>query len=164
MGLNKYHEGDCTSSTVALYQKSIKFLNSSTDIGLSGYFNLWDILRFISTTWLWLAEKDCGCRKKIIFRQMHNRKLCVCVCVCVWCVLGGGGGGCSISTKMYDVFTKILQGSDTASGAFLHKRYSKICDLNLGLIYLRKVLKNSFLNLNFSKDIFQGFWWQLLQQ
>ena len=88
--------------------------------------------------------------------------MCVCVCVCVWCVLGGGGGGgggggCSISTKMYDVFTKILQGSDTASGAVLHKRCSKICDLNLGLIYLRKVLKNSFLNLNYSKDIFQGF-------
>ena len=82
--------------------------------------------------------------------------MCVCVCVCVVCV-GGWGGGCSISTKMYDVFTKILQGSDTASGAVLHKRYSKICDLNLGLLYLRKVLKNSFLNLNFSKDVFQGF-------
>ena len=89
---------------------------------------------------------------------MHNRKLCVCVCVCVCVVcVGGWGGGCSISTKMYDVFTKILQGSDTASGAVLHKRCSKICDLNLGLIYLRKVLKNSFLNLNYSKDIFQGF-------
>ena len=84
--------------------------------------------------------------------------VCVCVCgVCVVCVGGWGGGGCSISTKMYDVFTKILQGSDTASGAVLQKRYSKICDLNLGLIYLRKVLKNSFLNLNFSKDVFQGF-------
>ena len=65
---------------------------------------------------------------------------------------------------MYDVLsTEILQGSDTASGTVLHKRCSRICGLNPGLIYLQKVLKNSFLNLNFLKDIFQGFWLQLLQ-
>ena len=162
MGLNKYHEGDCTSSTVALYQKSVfDFLNSSTDIGLSGYFNLWDIFRFISITWFWLFLL--WLQKKIIFLQMHNRK-CVCVCVCVWCVSGGRAQYLLKCMMYYVLCTKILQGSDTASGAVLHKRCSKICDLNLGLIYLRKVLKNSFLNLNYSKDIFQGFWWQLLQQ
>ena len=65
---------------------------------------------------------------------------------------------------MYDLLsTKILKGSDTASGTVLHKRCSKNCGLNTGLIYLQKVLKNSFLNLNFLKDIFQGFWLQLLQ-
>ena len=43
---------------------------------------------------------------------------------------------------MYDVLsTKILQGSDTASRAVLQKRCSKISDLNLGLIYKRKVEK-----------------------
>ena len=59
---------------------------------------------------------------------------------------------------MYDILsTEILQGSDTASGTVLHKRCSRIYGLNPGLIYLQKVLKNSFLNLNFLKDIFQGF-------
>ena len=43
------------------------------------------------------------------------------------------------------------------------KRCSTICGLNPVLIYLWKVLKNSFLKLNFLKDIFQGFWLQLLQ-
>ena len=34
----------------------------------------------------------------------------------------------SISAKMYYVlFTKILQGGDTASGTVLHKRCSRIC-------------------------------------
>ena len=42
---------------------------------------------------------------------------------------------------MYDeLSTKILQGSDTASGTVLHKRCSRICDLNPGLIYLQKKL------------------------
>ena len=41
MGLNKYQEVACTSSTVALYQKSIfDLLNPFTDIGLSGHSNL----------------------------------------------------------------------------------------------------------------------------
>ena len=52
---------------------------------------------------------------------------------------------------------KIRQGPDTASGTVLQKRYSKICGLNPGLIYLQKVSKNSFLKLNFLKDIFEGF-------
>ena len=44
-----------------------------------------------------------------------------------------------ISTKMYDVFfTKMLQGSDTASWTVLQKRCSAICGLNPGLIYLTK--------------------------
>ena len=55
---------------------------------------------------------------------------------------------------------KILQGSDTASGTVLQKNCSRICGLNPGLIYLQKVSKNSFLKLNFLKDIFQGFWLQ----
>ena len=64
---------------------------------------------------------------------------------------------------MYDVLSpKILQRSDTASGTVLQKRCSKICGLNPGLIY-SQVSKNSFLKLNFLKDIFQGFWLQLLQ-
>ena len=70
----------------------------------------------------------------------------------------------SVPTKMYDVLsTMILQGSDTASGNVIQKRCSKICGLNLGLIYLEKVSKNSFLNsfLNFLREIFQGFWLQL---
>ena len=58
---------------------------------------------------------------------------------------------------------KILQWSETASGTVLQKRCSRICGLNPGLIYLQKVSKNSFLKLNFLKDIFQGFWLQLLQ-
>ena len=69
----------------------------------------------------------------------------------------------SISTKMYDVLsTKILQGSDMASVTVLQNNCSRIYGLNAGLIYL-KVSKNSFLKLNFLKDIFQGFWLQLLQ-
>ena len=52
---------------------------------------------------------------------------------------------------------KILQGSDTASGTVLQKRCLRIYDLNPGLTYLQKVSKNSFLKLNFLKDIFQGF-------
>ena len=52
---------------------------------------------------------------------------------------------------------KILQGSDTVSGAVLQKRYSRFCGWNPGLIYLRKVSKNQFLKLNFLKDISQGF-------
>ena len=65
---------------------------------------------------------------------------------------------------MYDVLsTKILQRSDTASGTVLQKRCSKICGLNLELIYSQEVSKNSFLKLNFLKDIFQGFRLQLLQ-
>ena len=52
---------------------------------------------------------------------------------------------------------KILQGLGTASGTVLQKRYSRICGLNPGLIYLQKVSKNSFLKLNFLKDIFQRF-------
>ena len=52
---------------------------------------------------------------------------------------------------------KILQGSNTASGTVLQKRYSRICGLNPGLINLQKVSKNSFLTLNFLKNIFQGF-------
>ena len=75
MGLSKYQKGDCTSSTVALYQKSVfHFLNPFTD--MSGYINLWDnlwdIFRFIFRelkmtffTKLWL-------QKKISFLQMHN--------------------------------------------------------------------------------------------
>ena len=39
----------------------------------------------------------------------------------------------------------------------LQKRCSRICGLNPGLIYLQKVPKNSFLKLNFLKDIFQVF-------
>ena len=59
---------------------------------------------------------------------------------------------------MHDVLsTKVLQGSDTASGTVLQKRCSRIYGLNLGLIYLQKVFKNSFLKLNLLKDIFQGF-------
>ena len=51
----------------------------------------------------------------------------------------------SISTKMYDLLsTKILQGSDTASGTVVQKRCSKTCGLNLGLIYIYKVSKNHF--------------------
>ena len=56
---------------------------------------------------------------------------------------------------------KILQGLDTASGTVLQKRCSRIWGLNPGLIYLQKVSKNSFLKLNFLKDIFQRFWLQL---
>ena len=52
---------------------------------------------------------------------------------------------------------KVLEGSYTASGTTLQKRCSRICGLNPGLIYLQKVSKNSFLKLNFLKDIFQGF-------
>ena len=52
---------------------------------------------------------------------------------------------------------KILQGLDAASGSVLQKRCSRICGLNPGLIYLQKVSKNSFLKLNFLKDIFQRF-------
>ena len=52
---------------------------------------------------------------------------------------------------------KILQGSDTASRTVRQKTCSRICGLNPGLIYLQKVSKNSFLKLNFLKDIFQGF-------
>ena len=55
---------------------------------------------------------------------------------------------------------KVLEGSYTASGTTLQKRCSRICGLNPGLIYLQKVSKNSFLKLNFLKDIFQGFWLQ----
>ena len=70
----------------------------------------------------------------------------------------------SISTKMYDVLsTKILQGSDMASVTVLQNNCSRIYGLNAGLIYLKKISKNSFLKLNFLKDIFQGFWLQLLQ-
>ena len=58
---------------------------------------------------------------------------------------------------------KILQESDTASGTVLQIRCSRICGLNPWLIYLQKVSKNLSLKLNFSKDIFQGFWLQLLQ-
>ena len=58
-----------------------------------------------------------------------------------------------IPTKMYYVlYTKVLQGSDTASGTVLQKGYSKICSLNLRLIYLRIVSKNSILKLNFLKE------------
>ena len=65
---------------------------------------------------------------------------------------------------MYDVLsTKILQRSDTASGTVLQKRCSKICGLNPGLIYSQKVSKNSFLKLNFLKDIFHVCRLQLLQ-
>ena len=47
MGLNKYQNGDFTSSPVAIYQKSIfKHLNTSTNIS-AGYLNLWGIFRFI---------------------------------------------------------------------------------------------------------------------
>ena len=52
---------------------------------------------------------------------------------------------------------KILQGSNTAGGTVLQKRCSRICGLNPGLIYLQKVSKNSFLKLDFLKDIIQGF-------
>ena len=57
---------------------------------------------------------------------------------------------------------KILQGSNTAGGTVLQKRCSRICGLNPGLIYLQKVSKNSFLKLDFLKDIIQGFWLQLI--
>ena len=47
----------------------------------------------------------------------------------------------SISTKMYYVLsTKILQGSDTASGTVLQKRCSRIFGLNPRLIYLYNIL------------------------
>ena len=47
----------------------------------------------------------------------------------------------SISTKMYYVLsTKILQGSDTASGTVLQKRCSRIFGLNPRLIYLCNIL------------------------
>ena len=52
---------------------------------------------------------------------------------------------------------------DTASGTVLQKSCSKICRLNRRSMYLQRVSKNSFLKLNFLKDIFQGFWSQLLQ-
>ena len=69
-----------------------------------------------------------------------------------------------MSTKICGVLsTKILKGSDTASGTVLCKRCSTICGLNPGLIYSQKVLKNLFRSLNFLKDIFQGLWLQLLQ-
>ena len=77
-----------------------------------------------------------------------------------------------MSTKMYYVLsTKILQGSDTASGTDLQKKWFKfevflnlrILGLNPRLIYLQKVSKKVFLKLNFLIDIFQGFWSQLLQ-
>ena len=57
----------------------------------------------------------------------------------------------------YALSTKILQGSDTASGTVLQNRCSRICGLNPILIYLQRVSENSFLKLNFLKDIFQGF-------
>ena len=57
----------------------------------------------------------------------------------------------------YLLSTKILQGSDTASGTALQKRCSRIYGLNPRLIYLQRVSKNSFLKLNFPEDIFQGF-------
>ena len=57
----------------------------------------------------------------------------------------------------YVLSTKILQGSDTASGTVLLKRCSEISGLNPTLIYFQRVSKNSFLKLNFLKDIFQGF-------
>ena len=43
--------------------------------------------------------------------------------------------------------TKILQGPGTASGTVLQKRHLRTFALNPGLIYLQKVLKNLFLNL-----------------
>ena len=57
----------------------------------------------------------------------------------------------------YVLSTKILQGAVTASGTVLQKRCSRISGLNLRLIYLQRVSKKPFLQLNFSKDIFQGF-------
>ena len=51
----------------------------------------------------------------------------------------------SVSTKMYDLLsTKIVQGSDTASGTVVQKRCSETCGLNLGLIYIYKSLKIHF--------------------
>ena len=45
-GLDKCQKGDFTSSTIAFYPKSIfDYLNPFTNI--LGYFNLWDIFRFI---------------------------------------------------------------------------------------------------------------------
>ena len=37
----------------------------------------------------------------------------------------------------YVLSTKILQGSDTGRGTVIQKRYSRICGLNPGLIYLQ---------------------------
>ena len=67
MGLNKYQEGDCTSSTVAFYQESIfDFLN------ISGYLNLWDIFRFIFRLLRMTFSHKIMVAQKIIFLQMHN--------------------------------------------------------------------------------------------
>ena len=56
---------------------------------------------------------------------------------------------------------KIQKGSD-AVGLFFKKVFLEF-GLKPGLIYLQKVSKKSFLKLNFLKDVFQGFWLQLLQ-
>ena len=44
----------------------------------------------------------------------------------------------------YVLSTKILQGSDTASGTDFQKRCSKICGLNPRLIYLQRVFKKLY--------------------
>ena len=59
----------------------------------------------------------------------------------------------SISTKMnYVLSTKILQESDTSSGAVLQKRCSRICGLNPRLIYSQRVSKKLLLKLKFLED------------
>ena len=74
MGLNKYQKGDCTNSTVAFYQKSIyDFVNPFTDI--SGYFNLWDIFKFIFRQLRMTFFIKLCWQKKIIFLQMHKTSL-----------------------------------------------------------------------------------------
>ena len=57
----------------------------------------------------------------------------------------------------YVLSTKVLKGSDTASGTVLQKRCSRICGLNPRLIYLQRVSKNLILKLNFLKYIFKDF-------
>ena len=70
MGLDKYQKNDCTSSTVALYQKLIfDFLNA---FDISGYLNLWDIFRFIFRQLRITFFIKLWWQKKIIFLQIHN--------------------------------------------------------------------------------------------